>query len=350
MWDKIGLISRESKIWDNFAQSFLQVYFLTYGREKEKMFIDYFPTVKLLNNKWHLNPILYSLLSPFLYSTELSNVDIYKVNQLSGALPAVISKILYRKKLIIRCGYQFSFFLRKQRQNKIKILLSLILEKISFFLANKIIVTSVSDKEYILSHHKVNPDKITIIPNGVDIESFKILKDVKKEQGRILFVGRLTEQKNIFSLLEAVKNIKNAHLVLIGMGHLKDKIVNKATADGIKVTFIDSVNNNKLPIEYNKAEVFILPSLFEGNPKVLLEAMACGLAVIGANIDGINNIIKDKFSGILCKPSSESLRISIEEVLSNKYLSTTLGNNARKYIEENFDLCKLIKKEIESIY
>lgn len=344
-----GILSRESKIWEIFGKNFNRIYFITYGDNEETNLTHYFPKVDLLNNKWQLNPFIYTLFIPFLYRKELLGIDTYKVNQLSGALPAVISTILYRKKLIIRCGYQLSLFFKKQKESKIKILFALILEKISYFFAKRIIVTSPQDKEYIIIQHRIVSEKIVIIPNGIDTELFNILKDVKKEPGRILFVGRLIEQKNLFSLLEAVRDIKDAHLIIIGIGYLKDKLVKKVKEERINVTFIDSVNNNKLPIEYNKSEVFVLPSLFEGNPKVLLEAMACGTIVIGSNVVGINSIIKNRINGILCNPTSEKIRDSIVEVLNNRASFAHLANNARRDIEEIFGLYELLEKEIKSI-
>ncbi len=344
-----GILSRESKIWEIFGKNFDRIYFITYGGKEEISLMHYFPKVELLNNKWHLNPILYSVFAPFLYRKELSNIDTYRVNQLSGVLPAAISKILYRKKLIVRCGYQLSLFFIKQRVGKIKILLALILEKISYFLAERIIVTSSQDKEYVIIQHKIAPEKIAIIPNGVDTELFNILKDVKKEPGRILFVGRLSKEKNLFPLLEAIRDIKDIHLVIIGRGQLKEDLVKKSSQDRINITFIDSVNNNKLPIEYNKSEVFVLPSFFEGNPKVLIEAMACGTVVIGSNRDGINSMIKNRVNGILCEPTSEKIRDSILEVLNNRAFAANLIDNARREIEENLDLGKLIEREVKTI-
>lgn len=303
VWEDLGMISRESKIWSIFSKNFQDAAFITYGNEGEIRLMKYFPRVKLLNNRWHLNPFFYSLLLPVLYGRQLKNVDIYKVNQLSGALPAIICRILYKKKLIVRCGFQLSLFLKKQKENNLKIFLALLLEKISYYLADLIIVTSANDREYIITQHNIKSDKIKIIPNGVDVQLFNVLLDVKKEPGRILFVGRLIKQKNLFSLLEALQGVKGAYLVIIGKGYLKEDLVRRARDYEINVTFIDKIGNEDLPIEYNKSQLFILPSFFEGNPKVLLEAMACGLPVICTDVYGINNIVKHEHNGLLCKIS-----------------------------------------------
>ncbi len=119
-------------------------------------------------------------------------------------------------------------------------------------------------------------------------------------------------------------------------------LLKKVKQLNVNATFIDSVSNEDLPREYNKAEIFVLPSFFEGNPKVLLEAMACGLPVITTDVVGINTIIKNRFSGILCEPNPENLRMSILELLSNKLMQYDLGSNARKDIEKMFSLSETI--------
>lgn len=350
IWEDLGIISRESRIWSLFSKNFLQSDFITYGNENEKTLIkEYFPGVTLLNNKWHLNPFIYSILLPLFYRKELKNIDIYKVNQLSGALPAVISKILYKKKLIVRCGFQLSQFFKKQNENLIKIFLVLLLEKIAYGIADLIVVTSPEDKEYIVVHHKINPNKVTTVPNGVDIELFNIFSDIKKESGRILFVGRLIKQKNLFSLLEAIRDIKEAHLVIVGKGYLKEELIRKTHEYKINVTFIDSMKNEDLPIEYNKSELFILPSFFEGNPKVLLEAMACGLSVICSNSYGMNNIIKHSYNGFLCQACAGDIQKAILKLLNDDKLRTELGRNARSAIVSNYSLNKVLEQEISCI-
>ena len=174
--------------------------------------------------------------------------------------------------------------------------------------------------------------------------------DVAKEKGRLLFVGRLIQQKNLFSLLDAVKDICGVHLVIIGRGRLRDDLIIKAKKENINVTFIDRVNNCDLPKEYNKSELFVLPSFFEGNPKVLLEAMACGLPVLGADTRGISNIVKDRVSGFLCKTDSDSIKGTISTALSSSdsHLKE-LGRNAREYVKMGYDLNKLTQEELQAI-
>ena len=120
------------------------------------------------------------------------------------------------------------------------------------------------------------------------------MAQVKKEKGRICFVGRLASQKNLFALLEAVKDLANIRLVLIGSGSQEKELKEKAETENINVEFLGNIPNYQLPAELNRAELFILPSLYEGHPKTILEAMACQLPVIGTNVEGTREVIAHK--------------------------------------------------------
>lgn len=345
-WENCGILSREAKIWDIFSKNFKQIIFITYGDKADEQFQQYFPGTKVLFNKWRLPAWLYSLLIPFIYRSEIINIDICKVNQLSGSLPALLCKLLYKKKLIVRCGFQLSVFFKKQKENIIKQFFAFLLEKLAYSFAEVIMVTSGSDKDYISGRYKIKTDKIKIVPNGVDTQVFKVLDNVARQEGRILFVGRLIEQKDLPALLAAVSGIDKAKLVIIGKGKLKTQLRQTATQLKLEVDFIDSIKNVDLPFEYNKADIFVLPSFFEGNPKVLLEAMACGLAVIGSDVCGINNLIRHGDNGLLCDTSVFGIRAAIASLLSDVQLREKLGRNARNFIIENFDLSSLIYREL----
>jgi glycosyltransferase involved in cell wall biosynthesis len=263
---------------------------------------------------------------------------------MNGAWAAILSKWLYKKKLIIRCGYEWLNVSKLQNSPLLKLNFISLIEKIAYKVADKIILTSKKDKEFVEKRFKIPSAKIEIIPNYIDIEIFKPLP-VKKEE-RIIFVGRLEREKNLFNLIEAITNLP-LKLIIIGNGHLRDKLEAFSKNRKANVEFKGNIPNDKLPEELNKSKIFILPSLYEGCPKVLLEAMACGLPCIGTNVDGINEVIKHKENGYLCKTNSDSIRKAIKEVLNNENLKKKITQNARRTVEENFNLKKFLEKEIE---
>ena len=90
------------------------------------------------------------------------------------------------------------------------------------------------------------------------------------------------------------------------------------------------------------AKVFILPSLYEGHPKVLIEAMACGMPIIGANTPGIREMIQHQDNGFLCGTDVKSIRKAIVTVLGDHKLRQRIGNNARKHAVTKFSLNHII--------
>ena len=93
-----------------------------------------------------------------------------------------------------------------------------------------------------------------------------------------------------------------------------------------------------LPEYINRAQAFILPSLYEGHPKSLIEAMACGVPVIGCRSPGIRSIIEDGHNGFLCDTDSESIRKTVLKVLSDETLTHEIGERAREFVEKHFSL------------
>lgn len=343
-WSEGGMLFREVRIYNELAKHFDKIYFLTYGGGEENEYRNFLaPNIELLRNERKINLFIYGFIAPFIHRKVMKNADILKTNQMLGSWTAVIAKLLLGKKLVVRQGYQLSAF--SKERGFIRRILSTIIEFFSYRTADKIIVTSQRDKDFIVEKYTVNREKIVVIQNYVDTETFRPLGS-EKESKRITFVGRLDEQKNLFSLIDAVKGL-DTKLVLIGNGPLEVALKKKVKEGGIKnVIFMGVIPNERLPEELNKSEIFMLPSLYEGNPKTLLEAMACGLPVIGTNVVGIKEVIRDKENGYLCETSDDSIRAVIMEVQGDKKLRTRLGENARKTTIENYSLKILVGKEL----
>lgn len=346
-WEEVGNLNREIKPYQELAEYFNEIFFLTYGGKDDLRYQDFLPeNIKILPNKQKIPSLIYSFLLPFLYQKELRKADIFKTNQMFGSWTTIIAKFLFQKKLIIRQGYQLSVFAQKKGIKRWKLLIIRFLEKLAYRKADAIIVTSKRDKKYIEEKYNILSEKIKYIPNYIDTELFKPL-NIPKEN-RICFVGRLEEQKNLFNLIKAISGL-DIKLVIFGAGSLKRDLQDFSKQLKTDVEFKGNVSNKDLPIELNKSKLFILPSLYEGCPKVLLEAMACGLPVIGTDVYGINEIIKHKENGYLCGTDAFLIRKAIIEVLNNKGLQKKLSQNARKTIVQDFSLEKILEKE-KNIY
>ncbi len=346
IWEKVGNLDREIKPYKELAKCFNEIYFFTYGKRDDLKYQAILPqNIRIFPNKWNLSSKIYSFLLPFFYRKELQKVDILKTNQMGGSWTAWLAKFLFRKKLIIRCGHQWRWDLEKSKVKRWKILLVSLIEGFIYRKADAIIVTSTIAKKDIEQYYKILSSKIEIIPNYIDTDLFK-RKKKKKEEKRICFVARLVHRKNLLNLLKSVDGL-NVKLVIFGNGELREKLKKKTKEiKSAKIEFRGNIPNNLLPEELNKSELFILPSFYEGNPKTLLEAMSCGLPCVGTNVEGIKEIIKHKENGYLCDTDANSIRKAILKVLEDKHIRTTLGQNARRTILENFGLEKILEKEI----
>ena len=233
--------------------------------------------------------------------------------------------------------------------------------KIFLFMVKKAsrIVTLSSTIERELIEEKIDPSKIKLIHNGVDLARFKEIEgksQLRKKLGipdkkSIIYTGRLVYQKGIDVLIRSFSKLNGetgCQLIIIGDGPERENIARLIDNHQLSksVILIDEVDD---VVSYlNVADVFVLPSRFEGLSNSLLEAMACGLPVISTRVGGSIDIIEGGVDGLLVDvDNEEQLSQAISKVLSNFSLATSLGENARKTIEASYDLNKVADKYLE---
>ena len=348
-WAKLGIFEREIAIYRLLAQRIGGMSLVTSGGEEEMAFQEKLPGIEILYNRWGLSPNCYSLLAPILHSHALRKATVYKTNQLDGAWTAILAAKLYHKPVIVRAGYLWAKNFLRQQGKGWKTNLINRLERFSFKQADGIIVTTKEMKRYINGMYDIAPGKITVIPNYVDINLFRPIRSIKKIMGRVCFIGRFTSVKNLKLLIESISPLKGVSLTLIGDGDERVFLEEMSRNLHVDVRFLGRLENQYLPEEINQAEIFILPSKFEGHPKALIEAMACGSAVIGTDVEGINTVIKHNVNGLLCQPNVKSVRQAVTELLSNPQKRAVLGHNARQFVSTHFDLDVVVEAELSAL-
>ena len=344
LWERRGLLARELKLYQKLGEYFEKIYFITYGRMDgrfaAKLAAD---NIAVLPKKFRCPNFIYSLILPIIYWKELSGADFYKTNQMLGSWTAVIAKWLYKKKLIVRTGYSLSLF--SQKTSSIKFYLSKVIEKLAGYFSGIIVVASESEKTLFCKH--VN--KVRVIPNYVDTDLFTPGENsTDSNEINLLFVGRLEPQKNLENLLLALVGLKNIKLTIIGFGSLEDKLKLIVKKNILKVEFLGNVPHSDLPKFFNRSQIFVLPSLYEGNPKVLLEAMACGIPVLATKVDGISATVTHLRDAFLTEIDSVSLRGGIEILLNDLALRERIGHGARQTILNCYSLDKIINLELKN--
>jgi len=198
-------------------------------------------------------------------------------------------------------------------------------------------------------------EKIRVIPNAVDTNRFRPRKE--SPENLVMWVGRFEPEKGLSYLIEAarivVKKLKNVGFMLVGYGPLKVKVMELARSSGLlnnAVRFAGPFERDQVANILGEASIFVLPSLKEGLPLSLLEAMACGKPVIGSDISGINSVITNWENGLLIPHGNhEALADAVLTLLSDENLRRRLGQSARQLMMEKYSWNMVIDK-VEKVY
>ena len=236
-----------------------------------------------------------------------------------------------------------------------------------FEFSSKIICISEELSE-LLIEVGVDSGKIEIISLGVDVYKFKpddkisLKKQLKIEAGKIiLYVGRLDKLKGVDYLLRAIYELRtkygtsdiNLQVVIIGKGSEVNNLQKLSRNLDLQeiVTFKGELRGKELEDWYSVADLFILPSLTEGKPVVIYEAMSSECAVIATNVGGIPDQVKDNHTGLLFEPEDmDALANKIKYLLDNEDVMKKMGENGRKLVINEGWTWEGYAKRINNVY
>ncbi len=338
------MLKREVAIYRRLQQQGVNVSFVTYGDSRDLGYANTIVAINILCNRWGLPRIVYERLLHRLHGRVLRSANVFKTNQTNGADIALRAARHWDKPLIARCGYMWSYHAARDHgiNSDIARRARLIESKV-FSAAQRVVVTTSVMKTHVCEHIPEACSHLVVIPNYVDTEHFRPAI-TKVRDLDIIFVGRFTPQKNVEALLRAVQTL-DVRTFLIGSGELHNELQRRFASLNDKLHWVGNVPNSELPNYFNRSRLFVLPSLYEGHPKTLVEAMSCGLPVIGADSPGIREIIHHEENGWLCGVDSKSIRQAIQHLLGKPGLCSQLAENARKYVQKNFALDRIANME-----
>ena len=206
----------------------------------------------------------------------------------------------------------------------------------SFTTADQCIVTNREALLFLQLRYGLTPDRVWLVPNGVGPEFFHVRSCSSGIATRLLFVGTWIDHKGIYYLAESfekvLREIPEARLTIAGClepeEHVR-RVFSPAAQSAIEVW--PFVPRAEMPSLYAEHEIFVLPSLMEGMPLVLLEAMASGLAVVTTESSGMTDLVEDAHDGLFAIPGdSDSLASAIARLCRDGELRQRLGNAARE--------------------
>ena len=292
---------------------------------------------------WH--PWLYAFVMPFRYRRQLRGCAVLRVFQVTGVIPALIAKWLYGVPFVTTYGFSYSELAR----SRITAWLRRRVEAMGLAFADSVIVTTPALAARVSGRARAGA--VSVIPNGVDTGLFRPAPCRSKSAKKVLYVGRLSEEKNLGALIEATGKLVgrfDVRLTFVGDGPQRGQLEASAQRLGVTAEFLPFVDHRELPAFFAQADAFVLPSFTEGHPKVLLEAMSCGVPCVASDVAGNRAILTDGETGLLFDPrNAGALAEALERVLSQEELARRLGARARARIVEHYDLARLVERDIE---
>jgi glycosyltransferase involved in cell wall biosynthesis len=330
-----------------YARAFERVWYVSYVSEILGAYTDdpeLLASVKILAPRRPRPRLWRAIEMPFAHRRELRRCAVIRVFQITGTIPALLARARWGTPFVTSYGFWYA---RLSGPGPSRIAKRM-LERVALGRASAVIVPTAELQAHVCS--MAAPERVHLIPNGVDLARFRPRGHREPRQGQILYVGRLSEEKNLSTLIRAVALLPPrlaARLVMVGDGPLRPALEAEARAAGVALELPGVVDHARIPEWLEAADTFALPSFTEGHPKVLIEAMAAGLPCIASDCSGNRALVKDGETGLLFEPSDTAgLAACLERVLSDPALGAWLGRCAHEAAARDYDLARLVETEV----
>jgi len=210
----------------------------------------------------------------------------------------------------------------------------------------------------------MNPDKVVVIPNGIDTTSCRpgVLREpspnlhaelgIPPESTLVITVARLHEQKGHSFLLEAIPTVlarhPGTHFLFVGDGERREVIEADIGAKGLAPCVHLLGVRDDIPSLLAASDFFVLPSLWEGMPNAVLEAMSASLPIVASRVDGTEEVIQDGTTGVLVPPGdSAALATALERLLGQRDKAKQMGERAREAAVRDFSAARMVERYAE---
>lgn len=349
IWKENGILERELRIYHELYNKYgVFTNIISYGNKEDLIIGKKFKFIKVFANSLGFHPRIYNLIIPILFCKIFLKIKLIKTNQLYGVHIAKRVSTLFMKPLIIRQGYNYLLHIKKEFGIKSKEFHNALSYEEKFANSGNVnIYTSEKIALYYKKNYKIDKKNIHVLPNYVCLKDWSPGYKIKPKSNTLIFFGRLTEQKNIINLIKAIKGL-NKKIIIIGEGKLKKKIFELLKQSKIKYILKNRMTQKKIIPFLRQSDFFILPSLYEGHPKTLLEMMIFRIPIIACKVQGIKEIIIHNKTGLLSDTDVESIRQSIQNFykLSIKK-KKEMTSSAFHYAKEQFDVNKVAAREFK---
>lgn len=191
--------------------------------------------------------------------------------------------------------------------------------------------------------HEVDPTREFLhVPNGVDTQRFRSLVRAATAKVKILFIGRLIPRKGFQRVIQALPQVRDLaqqpfEIEVVGTGVYQAELDELAVSLGVSdlIRYVGTVPYDMLERSYQYADIFVLTSLSEGMPSVILEAMGCGLPVVASDVGGNNEIVKEGDNGFLIQGDDvETLAQRLIQLINDEALRQRMGSRSRELAQQ----------------
>lgn len=344
MFSRMGTLDRELAVYRRLVDRGVRVSILSWSKGEDATHEAAIQPINLIHNTSGLKNRLWMMRQLLRLKNADTSPKALITNQLFGASLAAAACRLTGLPFLLRLGYLRSENMAEEiGERSMRLRLQRLEEKFTFRQAKRIIATTLRIRDKIANDYSIEPHRITVLPNYVDQSLFKpansenTIEDEPDRPLTIATTSRLSPEKNIDTLIQAAAECGNVQLIVVGDGPMATDLRDCADRLGVPVSFPGTVSNESLPDIYAEADAFALISQYEGHPKSLIEAMSCGLPVIGSRVRGIADLIEHGTNGLLAEPDAKSVAAAIEE-LRNGSLRQKLGAAAHEFAHARFDL------------
>lgn len=340
-WKEIGSINRELMPYREYVRKGWTVKLLTYDADDFPQRYEDFEIIRIPFRKAYLFAL------PWLAREVGRWADLIKTSQSTSANYYTAAAIRWQKPILLRCGYVHGESLEKMQGRTPKTLRYQEKEARAFRAATHCQVPTAELAEWVRMNYAVSGEKISIVPNFVDTTVFRPADDGVGKPSSVISVGRLSPVKRFDLLIDACSGIEDCRLTIVGEGAERERLLALSRERKVCLDLPGNIPNEQLPALLAQHRVFALPSSWEGHPKALIEAMACGMACVGTDSPGITNVIEPGKNGIVTGATPGELRAAIQLLLESCEKRKSIGHDARKFVEDNYAFRIVIDRELE---
>jgi len=333
------------------------------------------------NTNDKLKAVLKTLSTCILMNADNIDADIVHCHTWYAQFAGIVAKLCYGIPLVITTHSLEPLRPWKREQLGKGYDASSWVEKTAIEMADAIIAVSKETKVDVLKYFDVDEEKIKVIYNGINLEEYIITEEsstldaygIDRSKPYVLFVGRITKQKGIIHLVNAIKYIDPDTQIVLCAGAPDTPEIGKEMEDSVSevkktrdnVIWIDKMLDKKEVIQlYSHADVFCCPSIYEPFGIINIEAMACETAVVASAVGGIKEVVVDGETGILVPLEQQNaapfepidpdkfakdMAEGINKLVNDKELRASMAKNGRKRVEDFFDWTA-IAKQVEALY